>query len=94
MSSYTWSDWLDFNKEIIQKIPKSPGVFMTHQAMKILFIGNSENLQNSLLERLESQCVCNSSRFRYAETNKQDLIKEELITDYKNRHEGKLPKCM
>ena len=94
MSSYTWSDWLDFKKEIIQKIPRTMGVFMTHQAMKILFIGDSENLQKSLLETLESLCTCDSSRFRYAEVNKPDIIKEELISDYKKRHDGNLPKCM
>ena len=54
----------------------------------------SENLQNSLLETLESPCIGDSSRFRYAETNKPDIVKEELIVDYKKRHDGNLPKCM
>ena len=92
--TYTWSDWLDFKKEVIQKIPKSTGVFMTHQSMRVLFIGGSENLQNSLLDTLELTCIGNSSRFRYAQTGKPDLVKEELIIDYKKRHDGNLPKCM
>jgi len=33
-----WSDWLDFNKETISKIPQSAGVYMMHVSMKILLL--------------------------------------------------------
>ena len=48
MPEVLWSDWLDFNQETFEKIPKLPGVFMMHVAMKILFIGGSENMKKSI----------------------------------------------
>ncbi len=45
MSENEWSEWFDFNQELISKIPQIPGVYMMHKNMKILFIGGSENIK-------------------------------------------------
>jgi hypothetical protein len=89
-----WSDWLDYNKETIEKIPETSGVFMMHAAMKILNIGSSENLKKSVGDTLSDSCISKASRFRYWSTKSQEKIKEELIQEYRQKHEGELPQCM
>ena len=94
MSSVVWSDWLDFNKDTIESVPESAGIFMMHSAMKILFIGNTLNLRSSLIDSLHIPCTSNATRFRYTITDNHLEITKGLIKDYKKRHEGNLPKCM
>ena len=94
MSTVSWSDWLDFNKETINNTPETPVVFMMHAAMKILYIGNSHNLRSELLESLNNPCISESTRFRYASIENHTKIQDELIEDYKKRHDDKMPKCM
>ena len=94
MTEYDWSDWLDFQKEVIASVPETPGVFMMHASMKILFISSSDNIKSELLSSIGTPCIIDVTRFRYMKTKFHNQIKEELINDYKNRHEGKLPKCM
>ncbi len=94
MSQESWSDWLDFTKDQVDNASQKPGVFMTHAAMKILFIGGSQNISSGLSEKLSDSCVSKSTRFKYMVTKDFDKKAEELIEDYKKRHEGKLPKCM
>jgi hypothetical protein len=89
-----WSEWLDNNQESISKIPEKPGVYMMHESIKILFIGGSQNMKKSIIEALEKKCVSNSTRIRFREERDFDEIKNELITDYKKRHEGNIPQCM
>ena len=89
-----WSDWLDNNHEIILKIPEKPGVYMMHAAMKILFVGGSSNMKNAITEILEKKCVSKTTRVRFREEDDFDKIKEEIIVDYKKRHEGNMPHCM
>jgi len=88
-----WSEWLDFNQDIISKTPETPGVFMMHADTKILHIGGSENMRKTI-ESISEKCVLDATRFRYGEEKDFEKRKNELITDYKKRHEGKLPKCM
>ena len=94
MSAVSWSDWVDFNKETINNAPETPGVFMMHAAMKILYIGNSHNLRSELLESLNNPCISEATRFRYASTENHATVRDELIEDYKKRHDEKMPKCM
>lgn len=89
-----WSEWLDCNESIISEIPESAGVFMTHSAMKILLIDNAENLQKKLSESLSKPCVSDASRFRFIVTNNHRQKKQDLLEDYKKRHDGNLPRCM
>jgi len=89
-----WSDWLDYNKETIEKIPESSGVFMMHASMKILSIGASKNLRKSISDTISDSCISKASRFRYLVTESEDKIKEELIQEYRKKHDDKLPQCM
>ena len=89
-----WSEWLDFNQDNAKSIPESSGVFVMHTAMKILFIGSAQNLRASLLESLTAPCLENAKRFRYMVTDSQEKIKEQLMKDYIEKHNGKLPACM
>ena len=76
--SISWSDWLDYNAETISKAPINSGVFMMHAAMKILFIQGTKNIRKDLESTLSNACISQATRF----------------SDYKNRHEGNMPKCM
>jgi len=89
-----WSEWLDFNQDIVKSVPESSGVFVMHTSMRILFIGNAQNLRVSLLESLTTPCLEKAKRFRYMVTDSQEKIKEQLIQDYIKKHNGKLPECM
>jgi hypothetical protein len=89
-----WSSWLDFDKDLINNIPESEGVYKMHASMKILYIGNSHNLRQSLLESLSNSCLKKATRFSYALTESSGKIKEFLLDEYRNKHNGKLPICM
>ena len=93
MQQIEWSDWLDFNQDTVSKVPEVSGVFMMHAAMKILYIGGSENMKKTI-ENISEKCVSNATRFRYRKEKDFGRIKNELIGDYKKRHEGKAPECM
>jgi hypothetical protein len=94
MSDTDWSDWLDFSQETFEIIPKSPGVFMMHAAMKILFIGGSNNMKKSIKEIASKECISKSTRVRYRKEESFEKVKQELIVDFKKRHKGYLPSCM
>ncbi len=89
-----WSDWLDYNQEQIAKTPELPGIYMMHAAMKILYIGNTDNLKKSITESSSANCICDAKRFRYFSTRSHNEIKEKLLEDYKKKHDGKMPLCM
>ncbi len=90
----TWSDWTDFNENIISDIPQSAGVYMMHASMKILLIEGSSDIKKSIIEKLSFPCITNNARLRYMKTSFYEKMTENLIKDYKNRHEGNLPSCM
>jgi hypothetical protein len=89
-----WSPWLDFDRDNITNIAESEGVYKLHAGMKILFIGSSQNLRESLLECLSNACISKAKRFCYAVTQSSDKIKEQLLNEYRNKHDGRLPTCM
>jgi hypothetical protein len=89
-----WSEWLDFNHDNTTTAPEQSGVFVMHTAMKILFIGSAQNLRTSLLEALTTPCLEKAKRFRYMITESKEIIKEQLVKDYLEKHNGKLPSCM
>ena len=88
-----WSEWLDFNQNAISEIPEASGVFMMHAGMKILHIGGSENMRKAI-ESISEKCVLDATRFRYSKEKDFEKRKNELIMDYKKRHEGRSPECM
>jgi hypothetical protein len=94
MEEITWSDWLDCNQEAVQGVPENSGVFMMHAAMKILYIGASSNLRKAIMDSISSSCTKDAKRFKYSEQKNWEFLKEQLIKEYLEKHEGKLPKCM
>ncbi len=89
-----WSPWLDIDIDNIANIAESEGVYKIHAGMKILFIGSSQNLRESLLGCLSDPCISKAKRFSYAITESADKVKEQLLNEYRNKHNGKLPSCM
>ena len=89
-----WSPWLDFDRDNIANIAESEGVYKTHAGMKILFIGSSQNLRESILGCLSDPCISKAKRFSYAIIESADKVKEQLLDEYRNKHNGKLPNCM
>ena len=89
-----WSAWLDFNRETIETNPEEEGVYKMHASMKILYIGNSSNIRQSLLESLSNPCLNKATRFSYATTQQSQKKKEDLLTEFRNKHNGKSPRCM
>ncbi|HZC47644.1 MAG TPA: hypothetical protein VE244_01155 [Nitrososphaeraceae archaeon] len=91
----TWSEWLDFERSTVEAIPESPGVYKMHTTMKILFIGSSaQSVRQSLLDCLSDPCISKATRFGYALTGSADKVKEQLLNEYRSKHNGKLPVCM
>lgn len=90
----TWSEWLDFDMTTIETVPESPGLYKMHSSMKILYIGSStQNIKESLIECLSDTCISKAKRFSYALTASSDKVKEQLLNEYRTRH-NKLPECM
>jgi hypothetical protein len=89
-----WSPWLDFDRDNVSNIAESEGVYKMHVGMKILFMGSNQNLRQSLLECLSKPCISKAKRFSYAITQSSDKIKEQLLNEYRSKHNGKLPTCM
>ena len=89
-----WSDWLDFSQEQIANAPESPGVYMMHAAMKILYIGGTDNLRKSITESQSAVCTCDAKRFRYFATQSHGQVRERILDEYKKKHDGKMPLCM
>lgn len=89
-----WSAWLDFNSENIRNVVESEGVYKIHAGMKILFIGSGQNLRESILICLSDPCINKAKRFSYAVTTTSDKVKEQLLIEYRKKHNDKLPSCM
>jgi hypothetical protein len=89
-----WSPWLDFERDTIANIAESKGVYKIHAGMKILFIGSSQNLRESMLGCLSDPCISKAKRFSYALIESADKVKEQLLNEYRNKHNGRLPACM
>jgi hypothetical protein len=89
-----WSEWLDFDRDKIANIAEAEGVYKIHAGMKILFIGSSQNLRESVLGCLSDPCISKAKRFSYAIIESADKVKEQLLNEYRNKHNGKLPTCM
>lgn len=89
-----WSEWLNFDKAIVEAVPESPGVCMMHASMKVLYIGGSQNIRQSLLECLSDECTSKAKRFHYLLTPSYDQMKEQMLKEYAEKHSGSLPVCM
>jgi hypothetical protein len=89
----SWSEWIDFDRVKIETVPESPGVYAMHAAMKIIYVGSSTNLRQSLFESLSNPCISKAKRFHYMTANNHREMKEKLLNEYRQKH-GRLPECM
>jgi len=89
-----WSPWLNYEKSSINSVPESAGVFKMHVQMKILYIGSSQSLRQTLLDTLSDPCLNQARRFSYAITESADKVKDRLLIEFRNNHFGKSPPCM
>ena len=95
LEELNWSEWLDFDKSTAENIPEEDGVYKMHASMKILYIGgNTQNIRQSLFDCLSDPCISKATRFSYALTDSADKVKEQLLNEYRSKHNGKLPTCM
>jgi hypothetical protein len=94
LEALDWSPWLDFDRDNIANIAESEGVYKIHAGMKIVFIGSGQDLRKSMLGCLSDPCISKAKRFSYAIIESADKVKEQLLNEYRNKHNGKLPTCM
>ena len=92
--SQEWSEWLDFDKAHVDSVPEAAGVYLMHAGMKVMHIGGSENIRKTLQNLLTDPCAGKAKRFHYMQTQNHTSVADELLRDYKEKHQGKLPSCM
>lgn len=90
----SWSEWIDFDKAGVDRVPEEPGVFLMHASMKVYYIGGSDNMRSTLAELLSDPCARNAKRFHYMTTASFESEKERILREYSDKHQGKLPFCM
>jgi len=90
----SWSEWFDFKRSILSDMPQTEGVFMMHSAMKILFIEGTTNLKKSIEEKFNHPEITENTRLRFMMTQTYKKTAEELIKNYRVRHDGKNPLYM
>jgi hypothetical protein len=94
VESLDWSAWLDYENSSFNSLPESPGVYKMHIGMKILYIGSGNSLKESLQLSLSDPCINQAKRYSYALTSSPDSVKNQLLVEYRSKHDGKLPACM
>jgi hypothetical protein len=95
LEELNWTGWLDFDKPTVDNIQGGAGVFKMHASMKIFCIGsNTQNIRQALLDCLSDPCTSKATRFSYALTDSSDKVKEQLLNEFRSKHNGKLPICM
>jgi hypothetical protein len=94
LSEDSWSQWLDFDSASVGTAPESAGICVLHASMKIMYIGGAGNIRDLLRERLSDSCTSKAKRFRYRITAHYEQEKDQLLKEYAEKHEGKLPLCM
>lgn len=88
-----WSSWLDFDSRSLEAVPESPGVFVMHASMKVLYIGSGQNIRQGLASRLSDECSSKAKRFKYMLTDSHEQAREGLIQEFRQKHQGSLPPC-
>lgn len=92
--SEQWSEWLDFDRAHVEQVPEVAGAYTMHASMKMMHIGSSDNIRKSLIELLADPCVNKAKRFHYMLTQSHAAVREQLLKDYVDKHQGKMPGCM
>jgi excinuclease UvrABC nuclease subunit len=89
----------DFTKDNVDKSPAEPGVYELSEGGTVSYIGMSKS---SIRSRLQShQSGAEGACTKGAKTYKREITasaiaasrEDTLLTEYKNSHGGKLPRC-
>ena len=54
----SYSDWMQFSKENVEKVPQKSGVYFLGSEHETTYIGGSHNLHERLKEQYASTDVC------------------------------------
>ena len=90
----SYSDWMSFSKENVEKVPQKSGVYFLGSEHETTYIGASNNLQERLREQHASTDVCikGAVSFCYHETLFPEAEEEKQLTAFQFEH-GRLPIC-
>ncbi len=93
-SIMSYSDWVPFNKENIDRAPAKAGVYFLGSEHETTYIGASNNIQGRLREQLGSNdpCIKSTVSFCYHETLFPEAEEEKQLTAFQFEH-GRLPVC-
>ncbi|CAN5394258.1 hypothetical protein BH18THE2_BH18THE2_32070 [soil metagenome] len=86
-----WSEWLNFNKSTVENIPEEPGIQDACKHEELYIGSNSQNIRQSLLGCLSDPCISKATRFSYAMSDSADIVKEQLINEYRSKHNQAAP---
>lgn len=90
----SYSDWMSFNKENIDKAPVNAGVYFLGSEHETTYIGASHNIQERLQEQFNSvdPCIKSTVSFCYHETPFPEGEEEKQLMAFQFEH-GRLPTC-
>jgi predicted GIY-YIG superfamily endonuclease len=90
----SYSDWMPFNKENVEKSPQKAGVYFLGSEHETTYIGASNNMHERLKEQLNSTdaCIKDTVSFCYHETLFPEAEEEKQLTAFQFEH-GRLPIC-
>lgn len=90
----SYSDWMQFSKENVDKAPSKAGVYFLGSEHETTYIGAADNIQERLKEHVNSAdaCIKNTVAFCYHETLFPEAEEEKQLTAFQYEH-GRLPKC-
>ncbi|MGI0092873.1 MAG: hypothetical protein ACREA8_02085 [Nitrosotalea sp.] len=90
----SYSDWMSFNKENIDKASVKAGVYFLGSEHETTYIGASHDIHERLVEHLNSTdaCIKGTISFCYHETLFPEAEEEKQLTAFQYEH-GRLPKC-
>ena len=94
ITNMSYSDWMPFNKENIDKSSIKAGVYFLGSEHETTYIGASNNIKERLGEHLNSNdaCIKGTVSFCYHETLFPEAEEEKQLTAFQYEH-GRLPTC-
>ncbi len=94
----TFSKWRPMTPVEVEQVPGCPGVFELATLVRtVVFIGGApESLSNALQQHLtvatgDSRIPSGRLYFRYRATDEVQQLQNDLLADYRRRHDGALP---
>lgn len=94
IAAMSYSDWMPFNRENIDKTPIKAGVYFLGSEHETTYIGATNNIHQRLEEHFNSSdsCIKDTISFCYHETLFPEAEEEKQLTAFQYEH-GRLPRC-